>query len=118
LITQLPETVQSAWGEPAVRDFTAWLEGVMADGAVGRDEFGRMDTRLTIVEHDVADIKINQREMRREMNERFERISAQMDERFDQLGERMTTQMRWSMSVLVVVATLVTVLVGLGQMMP
>jgi len=125
---QIPETVWEAWGQPAVRDFTAWLEGVMAERAVGRDEFGALDTRLTgiddrltgvetqltVLEHDVTDIKVEFREQRREMNERFDRVN----ERFDQLGERMASQMRWSVSILAIVATLVTILVGLGQLMP
>ncbi len=68
MTTHMPETVLEAWGKPAVRDFTAWLEGVMAERSVGRDEFGQLgtrltgvedrltgvETRLTVVEHDVA----------------------------------------------------------------
>jgi len=157
-ITQLPDTVKEAWGEPAVLDFATWLEGVMTERAVGPDEFVRVDARLTMVEHDLAEVKTEQREFRRDMNERFDRLQGQMNERFDRmyglmderfdrmdsrvnerfdraderfdrmhaevglqldrLHERMTSHMRWSVSLVAVFGTLVTILIALGQLRP
>ena len=38
-----------------------------------------------------------------------------MNERFDQLQERMAVHMRWSIGLLAVFGTMVTLLLGLGQ---
>jgi len=171
VITPLPQTIQKAWGDLAVREFTEWLEVLMAERAVGPPEFDRMgeqmtamqadlstfgqrlggvekrldgvekrldgvEARLTMVEHDLAEMKTDQREFRRELNERFlqfddrlDRISGQVNERldriqlettgqFDRLYDRMTSHMRWSVSLIAVFGTLVTILIALGQLGP
>jgi predicted nucleic acid-binding Zn-ribbon protein len=142
VITSLPEPVQQAWGTTIAREFTVWLEGIMTDGVVERDEFRQLDTRmigmerrltgvedrltgvetrltgvetrLTNVEHDVADLKVDLREFRREVNERFDRVN----ERFDLLYERMNVQMRWTVGVLALFGTLITLIVAVAQLTP
>ena len=84
-----------------------------------------VDTRLGMVEHDVAEMKIDQRELRREMNARFDHVDerfswlqAETNRQFDRLYDRMTSHMRWSVSLVAVFGTLVTILIALGQMGP
>ena len=47
LLAPAPASAQQAWGEVVTRDVTGWLEDAMANQTV-------IDTRLTIVEHDLA----------------------------------------------------------------
>ena len=57
----------------------------MAERAVPRDEYRQVLARLEVVEHNVADVKADLRELRREMAERFDR----MNERFDRMYQHM-----------------------------
>ena len=76
---QVPQTVRRAWGEELVLEFVPWLEQVIEEKtsprlerlveekAVPRDGYRQVLSRLDVLEHDVADIKENVRELRREM---------------------------------------------------
>jgi uncharacterized protein (UPF0335 family) len=46
----------------------------LEERAVSRDELRQILSRLDVLERDVADLKADVRELRREMNERFDRI--------------------------------------------
>jgi len=111
MLAQMPDTVQLALGDVAVRDFTAWLEAVMAERTVGKDTWSQVqvrfdgvdrrldgvetrlegvetrlvhvETRLDRAEHDLGELKIEVREFRREVNERFDRVIAMFNDRFD-----------------------------------
>jgi ElaB/YqjD/DUF883 family membrane-anchored ribosome-binding protein len=110
-----------------------WLAGVLEERAVSRDEFRQILSRLDVLERDVADLKVDVRELRREMserfdrlygemNERFDRLYREMNERFDRMGERMdrmyhqmVVQTRWLIGALAVIGTVISLLLAIGQ---
>lgn len=49
------------------------------------------------------------------MDERFDRVQAQMDERFDQMYERITTLIRWTVGTLALLGTIMTILMAIAQ---
>ena len=127
-----PESIRRALGEEAAADLTPWVEQIVAERAVPRDEYRQVLARLEVVEHDVADIKVEQRELRREMgefrrevNERFDRMYQhsearfdRMNERFDQMYDRMLVQTRWMVGTITVFGALITVLLTVSRFSP
>jgi len=98
-----PESIRRALGEEAAADLVPWVEQIVAERAVPRDEYRQVLARLEIVEHDVADIKVEQRELRREMgefrrevNERFDQMYQHFEVRFDRMNERFDQMHRHS----------------------
>jgi tetrahydromethanopterin S-methyltransferase subunit G len=87
---QVPQTVRQAWGDELVLEFVPWLEQVIEEKtsprleqlveekAVPRDEYRQVLSRLDVLEHDVADIKENVRELRREMRGEIGDLRAEM----------------------------------------
>ena len=184
MLIEMPSTVQEAWGEAVAADFSLWLEGVMTERLVDKNDFSLTLRRLDDVERGVEGVRTEVRELRQDMDvrfdrmqgrfdERFDRQVAQMDERFDQFSARMderfdrfaakmderldrfaakmderldrftthfderlnrqsaelngrfdrlqaqlTQQARWSVAVLATFATVVALLIGIGQMRP
>ncbi|MBI4770369.1 MAG: hypothetical protein HY784_08180 [Chloroflexi bacterium] len=72
-----PEVIRKAWGEEVVAAAAPWLEAIVHSIAVPRDEYRQVLSRLDVLEHDVADIKI----ALRQLDERLDRLN----ERFDQM---------------------------------
>jgi hypothetical protein len=60
-----------------------------------------------MVEHDLAEIKVDLRELRRDMTERFDRLHVQM-----------LSQTRWIVGSFMLFGTLIAILVGIGQLRP
>ncbi|HID64087.1 MAG TPA: hypothetical protein EYP49_15320 [Anaerolineae bacterium] len=108
---RVPEAVRQAWGDELVTEIVPWLEQIVQEKALPRDEYRQVLSRLEVLEHDVADVKADLRELRGEMgglrgemgglrgemgglrgemNERFDR----MNERFDRMNERFTEMER------------------------
>ena len=115
---QVPQTVRQAWGDELVLEFVPWLEQVIEEKtsprleklveekAVPRDEYRQVLSRLDVLEHDVADIKENVRELRGEMlgeigdlrseigglrdemNRRFIEMERHFELRSDQINDR------------------------------
>jgi len=133
----LPRTVKEAWGEEAAADFVDWFETVLAERTVSRDEHRQILSRLDLLERDVSELKTEVRELRREMNERFDRMHAEinerfdrmhtdingrfdrvyadMNERFDQMYERILVMTRWTVGTLALFGTIIAILVAIGQ---
>ena len=130
---EVPEVLRRAWGDEAAEAFAVWLAGVLEERAVSRDEFRQILSRLDVLERDVAALQADVRELRREMNERFDRLYGDMNERFDRLyremnerfdrmGERMdrmyhqmVVQTRWLIGALAVIGTVISLLLAIGQ---
>jgi class 3 adenylate cyclase len=130
---EVPEVLRRAWGDEAAEAFAVWLAGVLEERAVSRDEFRQILSRLDVLERDVAALQADVRELRREMNERFDRLYGEMNERFDRLyremnerfdrmGERMdriyhqmVVQTRWLIGALAVIGTVISLLLAIGQ---
>jgi tetrahydromethanopterin S-methyltransferase subunit G len=119
---EVPEVLRRAWGDEAAEAFAVWLAGVLEERAVSRDEFRQILSRLDVLERDVAALQADVREIRREMNERFDRLYREMNERFDRMGERMdrmyhqmVVQTRWLIGALTVIGTVISLLLTIGQ---
>jgi Rps23 Pro-64 3,4-dihydroxylase Tpa1-like proline 4-hydroxylase len=130
---EVPEVLRRVWGDEAAEAFAVWLAGVLEERAVSRDEFRQILSRLDVLERDVAALQADVRELRREMNERFDRLYGEMNERFDRLyremnerfdrmGERMdrmdhqmVVQTRWLIGALAVIGTVISLLLAIGQ---
>jgi class 3 adenylate cyclase len=130
---EVPEVLRRAWGDEAAEAFAVWLAGVLEERTVSRDEFRQILSRLDVLERDVAALQADVRELRREMNERFDRLYGEMNERFDRLyremnerfdrmGERMdrmyhqmVVQTRWLIGALAVIGTVISLLLAIGQ---
>jgi hypothetical protein len=74
LMLEAPPSLRRAWGEETTDAFVTWLGGLLGGRAVPRDEHRQIVSRLEILEHDMADFKGDVRDLRREMNERFDRM--------------------------------------------
>jgi hypothetical protein len=101
---EVPEVLRRAWGDEAAEAFAVWLAGVLEERAVSRDEFRQILSRLDVLERDVADLKVDVRELRREMHERFDRIYHQM-----------VVQTRWLIGALAAIGTVISLLLTIGQ---
>jgi hypothetical protein len=101
---EVPEVLRRAWGDEAAEAFAVWLAGVLEERAVSRDEFRQILSRLDVLERDVADLKVDVRELRREMHERFDRIYHQM-----------VVQTRWLIGALAAIGTVISLLLAIGQ---
>jgi Rps23 Pro-64 3,4-dihydroxylase Tpa1-like proline 4-hydroxylase len=130
---EVPEVLRRAWGDEAAEAFAVWLAGVLEERTVSRDEFRQILSRLDVLERDVAALQADVRELRMEMNERFDRLYGEMNERFDRLyremnerfdrmGERMdrmyhqmVVQTRWLIGALAVIGTVISLLLAIGQ---
>ena len=87
---RVPETVRQAWGDELVAEIVPWLEQIVREKAVPRDEYRQVLSRLEVLEHDIADIKADLRELRGEMGG----LRGEMNERFDRMNERFTEMER------------------------
>lgn len=109
MLVKMPDTIQNAWGEVAVRDFTIWLETVMTERTVSQDAWGQaqgrfdaVEIRLTYVEKrlDAVEIRLTNVEKRldaveirltnveRELAElkvEVRELRREMNERFDRV---------------------------------
>lgn len=127
-----PETLKKAWGEQVLEDFLIWLEEVLKEKAIPRDEYRQVLSRLDILEKDVSLLREEFKGHRREMLERFDRIDQRFDrvnerfdrvnerfdrvnERFDQMYERMLTMTRWTVGTLALFGTIISIILAIGQ---
>lgn len=131
-----PETVQKVLGETAGRDLAHWVEDLVADLTVPRAEWNEASGRLIRVEQDIAglkqdvaglkdtlvDTRAELRDLRREMTERFDRMGADFNARFDRLGielnKHLAAQTRWTIAVMALFGSLITLLLGIAQLRP
>lgn len=61
-------------------------------------------SRFDIVEHDLADLKVEVLELRREMNERF-----------DRMNERMVSMIKWTIGTLALFGSIISIPHVIGQ---
>jgi septal ring factor EnvC (AmiA/AmiB activator) len=150
-ISHVPETVRQAWGAEVAHDFTIWLEGVMGESAISEPEWRQANHRLEHLEEgldtvkgdisllqadvttlkadvatlkvDVGDLKAELRAFRRDIDERFDRMNAEMNARFDRMNERfdelyrqILVQTRWTVGTLALFGTIIAILVAIGQL--
>ncbi len=92
---QVPEVVRQSWGDDVVVEFVPWLEQIVAEKAVPRDEYRQVLSRLEVLEHDVADVKTDVRDLRSEMNKRFIDLERHVEMRFDGMNDRFDQMTRY-----------------------
>jgi len=128
-LPKMPQSVERTLGPEAAGDLSQWIEIIVVEHAVRRDEYRQVLSRLDILEHDVADLKDRITDLHRTMDERFDRMNAEMNERFDrmnerfdrinerfdQMYERMTTMIRWTVGTLALLGTIMTILMAIAQ---
>jgi hypothetical protein len=107
--------VQQTLGPEATGDLSQWVEIVLFEYAVRRDEYREVLSRLDILEHDVADVKVSIADLHRTVDERFDRMNSEMNERFDRMYEHMTTMTRWTVGTLALLGTIMTILMAIAQ---
>jgi predicted nuclease with TOPRIM domain len=120
-LPQMPSSVQQTLGPEAASDLSQWIEIIVVEHAVRRDEYREVLSRLDILEHDVSDVKDRITDLHRTMDERFDRMNERFDrmnERFDQMYERMTTMIRWTVGTLALLGTIMTILMAIAQFVP
>jgi hypothetical protein len=99
------------------------LASLLEERAISRDEYRQILSRLDILEHDMAALKADVQELRREMNERFDQLHREMNDRFDRMSERMdrayhqmVVQTRWLIGALAVIGTVISLLLAIAQL--
>ena len=130
-----PEPVEQALGSEATAALGAWIEEIVLKNAVTKSDLQSLSTRLAIVERDVGKLEREVSALRREMNERFDRMNEQinarldrmneqinarfdkMGERFDQMYVRIGTMMKWVVATIGLFGTLITILLAVSQFM-
>jgi hypothetical protein len=120
---EVPEVLRRAWGDEAADAFAVGLASLLEERAISRDEYRQILSRLDILEHDMAALKADVQELRREMNERFDQLHRGMNDRFDRMSERMdrayhqmVVQTRWLIGALAVIGTVISLLLAIAQL--
>jgi len=96
-----PEPVREAWGDEAVIAFIPWLDEILADKTVPRDEYRQVLSRLDMLEHGVTLIGEGQAQMRTDFQEaqaqmraEFQKAQAQMRAEFKEDQAQMRAEVR------------------------
>ncbi len=138
-----PEVMRRAWGEEVVVAFIPWLDGLLEERVVVRDEYREVLSRLDGLEKDAslikeslartraefreeqaqtrAEFREDLSALRMEMNQGFGRVNEQFDrvnERFDRMSECMLVQTRWLVGSIVVFGLIVSTLMAIAQFTP
>jgi len=105
-----------------------WIEALLADKGVTRDEYREILSRLDVLDREIA-IRFDAIDRRFEaidrrfdvMVRRFDMMDERMDrihERFDTLYDRMLVQTRWTVGTIALFGTLITILLAVAQFKP
>jgi len=136
---QIPTTIRRVLGDEAALDFVPFVEQIVAEIAVPRDEYRQVLSRLDILDHAMAGVRVELRALNERfdqmcqhfetlfdrqnrhaetrfdgMNQRFDRIN----ERFDQVYDRMQAQTRWTVGTIALFGTPITILLAISQFTP
>ncbi|MFO8232549.1 MAG: hypothetical protein R6U20_07770 [Longimonas sp.] len=84
----LPRSVRNALGEEPAEDFTHWLDLLLSERAVPRDEYRAVQSRLDVLENEVRHLRTDMEDGFEQVDRRFVQIQEQFEVRFDQLNER------------------------------
>jgi len=98
----LPRSVRNALGEEPAEDFTHWLDLLLSERAVPRDEYRAVQSRLDVLENEVRHLRTDMEDGFEQVDRRFEEVDRRFEQverrfvqtqeqfevRFDQLNER------------------------------
>lgn len=110
----IPSSVRESWGEEATTDFVRWFDQTIREEAVPRDEYQQILSRIDSVEHDVEDLKEDVAEVKQDLRD----LRREMNERFDQMYDRLLVMTRWTVGVIALFGTAVTILLAIAQLTP
>lgn len=130
-----PREIENEWGEKKVKIFVEWLEEFLKEHGVTRDEYRQILSRLDIIENTLEHLRDDQKALRAEMNDRFERINerfdrmnaemnerfdrmnAEMNGRFDRMNERLESMMKWTVGTVAIFGSLLAILMSIYKFM-
>lgn len=98
------------------------LGGLRQDVVGLKQEVAGLKQDLAGVKETIVDTRAEVRDLRREMTERFDRMGADFNARFDRLGielnKHLAAQTRWTIAVMALFGSLITLLLGIAQLRP
>ena len=138
------QRVRDAFGEEGAGVLEEYIRALIAENAVGRDEYREVLSRLDVVEsrldgveREVQTLRSEMREGFRSVNDRFDRMQQQFDQRLDQMSgqfdqrldqtsgqfgkrldqvdQRLDKMMRWTVGTIALFGTLITVLLAIAE---
>ena len=129
---QIPTTLRRALGNEAALDFIPFVEKIIVERAIPRDEYREVLSRLDILEHDMVEVKTGLRALNERFDQMYQHFETLFDrqnrhaetrfdninQRFDQINERMLVQTRWMVGTIALFGTLITVLLSISQYTP
>ncbi len=144
---QVPNRVREALGDEAIVEFIPWLQDLVREYSVPRDEYRQVLSRLDGMEKDISLIKEEQTKMRaefqegqaqlraefregqaqlrgefnelwRDVHQRFDEMGARLEVRFDDMNRQIVVQTRWFIGALTVLVTVVSALMAIVQFTP
>ncbi len=110
----IPRSVRESWGEEATEDFAEWFDRAIRETTVPRDEYRQILSRIEIIEHDLDGLKDSVADVKQEVGD----LRREMNERFDQMYERILVMTRWTIGVLALFGTIMTILLAIAQFAP
>jgi predicted nuclease with TOPRIM domain len=110
----MPKELHDVLGERAAREMAEWIEEVVKERTVVRDEYREVLSRLDMLEHRIGDVENQVSQLRTEM----QGFRSDMDERFDRLSDRMLVQTRWLIGSIALFGTVMTILLAIAQFKP
>ncbi len=81
----IPQTLQDALGEKAAQDLANWIDRVLKERTVVRDEDREVLSRLDLLEHDVAGVKDDVQQLRTELKDDMQQLRTELKDDVQQL---------------------------------
>ncbi len=104
MVIPAPEVIRKSMGNEAAEALGRWFQDILENKAVSRDEYRHILTRLEVLEKEVFEIKQDMKDFRKEMNQRFDGMYAQMG-----------SLMKWTVGTLALFGTIISTLLAIGQ---
>ena len=140
---QVPNRVREALGDEAIVEFVPWLQDLIRQYSVPRDEYREVLSRLDGMEKDIslikeeltearedrgqmrtefregqAQLRAEFQEQQTQMRAEFNELRRDMNTHFDEINQQIVIQTRWFIGALTVLVTVVSALMAIVQFTP
>ncbi len=78
-LPQMPQSVQQTLGPEVADALGQWFKAILFEQDLRYDEYREILSRLSILERDVSDLKTGIADLHRTMDERFDQINERLD---------------------------------------